>query len=180
MIRLVTVIVLVGLLAVTATLKMLNFQSDAREKTLHSLVGTIHATSNIVYSKVLVRGEETKCYPRRKPKQCTDSKVDLNAPENASLKEQCDAARPSNTFAMDDIYICNGYPSAHIDNVEKAFNIKKPLIVTNVPTSGSLDSGLAAHISFPKNGKINYNCRVIYTDAKDTGSYTVEFINSDC
>ncbi|AJR05695.1 hypothetical protein C9J03_00875 [Photobacterium gaetbulicola] len=159
MIRLVTVIVLVGLLALTAAVKMLNIQQDSRRATLQSIAANIHTMSELVHTKAEIGGALSKCYP--------DSSEELSK----ALENKKDS------FFLEDIYICNGYPSGHIDNVRRAFDIDAKLYVTNKSND---NGGLTAHISFPKNGVLNYQCRVIYTDAKGTDSYQVEFIDSDC
>ncbi|MGR5066471.1 hypothetical protein [Photobacterium sp. DNB22_13_2] len=159
MIRLVTVIVLVAFLAITAAVKMLGIQSDARKSTLKSIVTNIHTMSELVHTKADISGALSKCYP--------DTSEELSkALENSK-----------NSFFLEDIYICNGYPSGHIDNVRRAFDVDAKLYVTN---TSNKNGGLTAHISFPRKGSLNYHCRVIYTDAKGSDSYIVEFIDSEC
>ncbi|MDO6581920.1 type II secretion system protein [Photobacterium sp. 2_MG-2023] len=59
LIELVVVIVILGILAVTAAPRFLNLQDDARNSALQGLRGAIVGASGIVYGKAAVRGNET-------------------------------------------------------------------------------------------------------------------------
>ena len=59
LIELVVVIVILGILAVTAAPRFLNLQSDAREASLQGLKGAIDGAAGIVYGKSAIEGEET-------------------------------------------------------------------------------------------------------------------------
>ncbi|WP_447474625.1 type II secretion system protein [Vibrio harveyi] len=60
LIELVVVIVILGILAVTAAPRFLNLQSDARESSLQGLKGAIDGASGIVFGKSAIDGIETK------------------------------------------------------------------------------------------------------------------------
>ncbi len=60
LIELVVVIVILGILAVTAAPRFLNLQSDARESSLQGLKGAIDGASGIIYGKAAIDGIETK------------------------------------------------------------------------------------------------------------------------
>ena len=60
LIELVVVIVILGILAVTAAPKFLNLQSDARASSLQGLKGAMAGASGIVYGKAAIEGKETK------------------------------------------------------------------------------------------------------------------------
>ena len=59
LIELVIVIVILGILAVTAAPKFLNLQSDARASTLKGLKAAMESSSSIVYSKAVILGKDT-------------------------------------------------------------------------------------------------------------------------
>lgn len=59
LIELVVVIVILGILAVTAAPKFLNLQGDAREASLQGLKGAIDGAAGIVYGKAAIEGIET-------------------------------------------------------------------------------------------------------------------------
>ncbi|AMF97590.1 TPA: type II secretion system protein [Vibrio harveyi] len=58
LIELVVVIVILGILAVTAAPRFLNLQDDARNSTLDGLAGAIQGASGIIYGKAAIDGIE--------------------------------------------------------------------------------------------------------------------------
>lgn len=59
LIELVVVIVILGILAVTAAPRFLNLQDDARNATLEGLAGAIQGAAGIVYGKAAIAGLES-------------------------------------------------------------------------------------------------------------------------
>ncbi|MEZ9304178.1 MSHA biogenesis protein MshA [Vibrio breoganii] len=59
LIELVVVIVILGILAVTAAPRFLNLQSDARVSSLEGLKGAMAGAGSIVYGKAAIEGKET-------------------------------------------------------------------------------------------------------------------------
>ncbi|MEZ7863114.1 MAG: prepilin-type N-terminal cleavage/methylation domain-containing protein [Aeromonadaceae bacterium] len=59
LIELVIVIIILGILAVTAAPKFLNLQGDAREATLKGMKAAMESSASIVYSKAVIKGQET-------------------------------------------------------------------------------------------------------------------------
>lgn len=57
LIELIIVIVLLGILAVTAAPKFLNLQDDARDSVLEGIAGSLESASSIIYGKALVQDE---------------------------------------------------------------------------------------------------------------------------
>ncbi|KJF81127.1 type II secretion system protein [Photobacterium angustum] len=58
LIELVVVIVILGILAVTAAPKFMNLQNDARKASLEGLKGSIQGAAGIVYGKAAINGLE--------------------------------------------------------------------------------------------------------------------------
>ncbi|WP_076412144.1 Tfp pilus assembly protein FimT/FimU [Shewanella sp. UCD-KL12] len=58
LIELVVVIIILGILAVTAAPKFINLQSDARLSTLNGFKGALQGTNSLVYSKAAIGGDE--------------------------------------------------------------------------------------------------------------------------
>ncbi|WP_333971011.1 prepilin-type N-terminal cleavage/methylation domain-containing protein [Alteromonas mediterranea] len=54
LIELIIVIVLLGILAVTAAPKFLNLQDDARDSVLQGIAGSLESSSSVVYGKALI------------------------------------------------------------------------------------------------------------------------------
>ncbi|OLQ86965.1 MSHA biogenesis protein MshA [Vibrio panuliri] len=63
LIELVVVIVILGILAVTAAPRFLNLQDDAREATLQGLSGAIQGASSMIYGKAAINGIEASNGP---------------------------------------------------------------------------------------------------------------------
>ena len=59
LIELVVVIVILGILAVTAAPRFLSLQGDAREASLQGLKGAMDGAAGIVYGKAAIEGRET-------------------------------------------------------------------------------------------------------------------------
>ncbi len=59
LIELVVVIVILGILAVTAAPRFLNLQNDARQASLQGLKGAMDGAAGIVYGKAAIDGKET-------------------------------------------------------------------------------------------------------------------------
>ncbi|WP_318418608.1 type II secretion system protein [Photobacterium leiognathi] len=59
LIELVVVIVILGILAVTAAPKFMNLQNDARKASLEGLKGSIQGAAGIVYGKSAIEGKES-------------------------------------------------------------------------------------------------------------------------
>lgn len=59
LIELVVVIVILGILAVTAAPRFLNLQGDARKASLQGLKGAMDGAAGIVYGKAAIEGKET-------------------------------------------------------------------------------------------------------------------------
>ncbi|MHA2764876.1 prepilin-type N-terminal cleavage/methylation domain-containing protein [Vibrio harveyi] len=79
---------------------------------------------------------------------------------------------------IDDICTCNGYPTAHRDNVLRSFNIDaEQVYVTN---KGSDAAGREAFIGFTKDNVWHKKCYVYYKDAVSGGSVTVASFTEDC
>ncbi len=56
LIELVVVIVILGILAVTAAPKFINLQADAKTATLQGIQASLQSAAALVYSKSIVRG----------------------------------------------------------------------------------------------------------------------------
>lgn len=58
LIELVVVIIILGILAVTAAPKFINLQSDARKSTLSGMQAALQGANSLVYSKAAIQGQE--------------------------------------------------------------------------------------------------------------------------
>ncbi|EAS43012.1 histidine kinase [Photobacterium profundum] len=74
---------------------------------------------------------------------------------------------------IEDIYTCGGYPTAHIDNIKRAFDIDESL---NLSNNGTDENGRTATLSFKQKSR----CYITYSDMRVTGTYEVKLVDSDC
>ena len=58
LIELIIVIVILGILAVTAAPKFINLQGDARTSTVNGLKGAVQAAASMTYSKAIIAGQD--------------------------------------------------------------------------------------------------------------------------
>ena len=93
LIELIVVIVILGILAVTAAPKFVDLQSDARLATLNGMKAAINSAVSLTYGKSLVKGVEK--YP-------SDKKVSINGEE---------------------VEVCYGYPCAEAAKIQKVLDI---------------------------------------------------------
>ena len=93
LIELIVVIVILGILAVTAAPKFVDLQSDARLATLNGMKAAINSAVSLTYGKSLVKGVE---------KNKTGSKVWINGEE---------------------VDVCYGYPCAEAAKIQKVLDI---------------------------------------------------------
>nr|WP_086938847.1 type II secretion system protein [Thaumasiovibrio occultus] len=111
LIELVVVIVILGILAVTAAPRFLNLQGDARNAALEGLAGAINGASSIVYAKSAIDGNEAK----------DSSSVKINA-----------------TDSVDTAY---GYPKAATGGIDKAiegFDANWAILPTSTATVANI------------------------------------------
>ncbi|GHG67801.1 MSHA pilin protein MshA [Alishewanella longhuensis] len=59
LIELIIVIVILGILAVTAAPRFFNFATDARKSTLNGVKGALESASSLVYGKAIIAGRQT-------------------------------------------------------------------------------------------------------------------------
>ena len=95
LIELVIVIVILGILAVTAAPKFLNLQGDAREATLKGMKAAMESSASIVYSKAVIKG----------------------------LESETSGASVSTGVSGADVTIANGYPTADDAGIGAALDI---------------------------------------------------------
>ncbi|MEZ9596736.1 type II secretion system protein [Shewanella sp. 10N.261.52.F9] len=67
LIELVVVIIILGILAVTAAPKFINLQGDARLSSIQGMKAAIQGANSLVYSKAAIAGEEKKAFDAAPP-----------------------------------------------------------------------------------------------------------------
>ena len=111
LIELIVVIVILGILAVTAAPKFIDLQSDARLATLNGMKAAINSAVSLTYGKSLVAGKE---------KDASGSKVWINGEE---------------------VDVCYGYPCAEAAKIQKVLDIGVFEACSGNSASGNSTSG---------------------------------------
>ncbi|WP_182034343.1 type II secretion system protein [Vibrio diabolicus] len=159
LIELVVVIVILGILAVTAAPRFLNLQNDAREASLQGLKGAIDGAVGITYGKAAIESKET-----------------IEADASADPKVEPD---------VEGIKINFGYPTVEGLNTAvtgltedwKAFDLSGSAVAgTKYYTLKSFDT-------IPTSWTETKGCFVKYTEATGTTNATAaktKIVNDDC
>ena len=160
LIELIIVIVILGILAVTASPKFLDLTSDARASTVEGLEGTIRGAANIAYSKALVQG----------------AGADLNADDDDTTDAETDTA---------DISLVNSYPDVQATGISRMIEQDGFTAVLNNATAAS-----ATEVRFYPDGVTagqageNFtngaDCYVTYTNAAAGASPVIDSETSGC
>ena len=102
LIELIIVIVLLGILAVTAAPKFLNLQDDARDSVLEGIAGSLESASSVIYGKALIADQAG-----------ATGGIDLNAD------------------GTDDVTTVNGYPDGDdADNFTQLLDLPDEYLVS--------------------------------------------------
>jgi MSHA pilin protein MshA len=98
LVELIIVIVILGILAVTAAPRFLNFTGDAREAVLQSVEGAIKAGNSMIYGKAAIAGQTgnpLSCYARGTQTVAAETDgtaITANAGEDATPATNCTVA----------------------------------------------------------------------------------------
>ncbi|RUO49122.1 pilus assembly FimT family protein [Pseudidiomarina donghaiensis] len=166
LIELIIVIVVLGILAVTAAPQFFNFSSDARVSTLEGLRGSMNGAADLVFGKAAIAGVEG----------------DAN-----------DGATTPAYITVDSIEVVYGYPAATAAGITAALNIT-PADWQIAYTAATGDPGdTATSVRFAPAGTIPTadfsaadhttvdECYVEYTDVDDAGDRpTITVVTTGC
>ena len=161
LIELIIVIVILGILAVTAAPRFLNLQGDANAATVQGVKGAMNSAKDIVYGKAIIEG------------------VQGNATDGIDL----------GTDGVNDVDTVFGYPAASDDGIAEAMDIDltndfASNVITGTPaifvvrTTGS-DAPAAVVAGNGTGGEANDGCYVAYTEAADANTPPVITLNLD-
>ncbi|PCI52169.1 MAG: MSHA biogenesis protein MshA [Gammaproteobacteria bacterium] len=139
LIELVVVIVILGILAVTAVPKYINLQADARTATLHAIKGSLEGAAALVHGKSLVKGNHNETFG---PSNLTNS-VNIG-----------DSIRGG------ELFVVYGYPIGVYQEFERLVNIDNQYKYAKI---GTTTSTFAIYFEEDKTPTtINENCMVFY------------------
>jgi MSHA pilin protein MshA len=156
LIELIIVIVILGILAVTAAPQFFNFGSDARESTVRGLQGSINGAADLVYARSAIQGEET------------DATGEVNVGSGTSA-------------AVDTVF---GYPAATAEGLQAALNITAT--DWDIQTTGTTGTDgqirfSPAGFNDPNSSFAEIEeCSVTYSEAADEDTRPVVEVNDAC
>jgi MSHA pilin protein MshA len=154
LIELIIVIVILGILAVTAAPKFLDFGSDARKSVLQGVKGSLESAGSLVYGKAIIAGQQAA------ELSCFTGGTVVAAPAAAT---EC-------TTGNDVVY---GYPAADADSLRAVAELTAaewditgtgPALITPAGYSPSA-SGV---------------CQVSYTEATSTAKPVITVTGTGC
>ncbi|MGL4474745.1 MAG: type II secretion system protein [Shewanella sp.] len=156
LIELVVVIIILGILAVTAAPKFINLQTDARASALQGVKGAIQGANSLVYSKASLKGEQNK----------PTATLDILG----------------TTDVKDDVSIVYGYMAATPEAIYAGTDIDKndwKVESYTAPASGRETTSSSVRIhqaGAPESGK---TCNVIYTAAAEAGALPIITVDKE-
>ena len=153
LIELVVVIIILGILAVTAAPKFINLQSDARASTLDGMKAALQGANTLLYSKAAIQGKE---------------KADGGTTANIDTDND----------GTDDVIGVYGYVKADAVEMAKILVIDSAeWTIVATGTESSADIIIHPEDITPADDK---KCFVEYTDATSTTAPVYKTVNDDC
>nr|WP_320125157.1 type II secretion system protein [uncultured Shewanella sp.] len=148
LIELVVVIIILGILAVTAAPKFINLQSDARKSTVEGVKAALQGANTLIYSKAALAGKEKA------------------AAQTVTIATGVDVT-------TDYGYLNSATSSAAVKtNLENALDMKFDALATGtvgtVNDFGVVYKSATSFIIVPKGKKDTEDCRLEYTPATST------------
>ncbi|MEL4286710.1 type II secretion system protein [Shewanella xiamenensis] len=160
LIELVVVIIILGILAVTAAPKFINLQSDARKSTVEGVKAALQGSNTLIYSKAALAGKEKA------------------AAQTVTIATGVDVT-------TDYGYLNSATSSAVVKtNLEKALDMKFDDLATGtvgtVNDFGVVYKSATSFIIVPKGKKDRDACRLEYTPATSTQLPVYKVVATAC
>lgn len=160
LIELVVVIIILGILAVTAAPKFINLQSDARKSTVEGVKAALQGANTLIYSKAALAGKEKA------------------AAQTVTIATGVDVT-------TDYGYLNSATSSAVVKtNLEKALDMKFDDLATGtvgtVNDFGVVYKSATSFIIVPKGKKDTDACRLEYTPATSTQLPVYKVVATAC
>ncbi|BCV35132.1 type II secretion system protein [Shewanella chilikensis] len=158
LIELVVVIIILGILAVTAAPKFLNLQSDATKSTLSGMKAALQGGNSLLYSKAAIQGKE-------KDDGSNGDNVDLTGDDSA------------------DITAVYGYVKADATNILKILEADTTSSGDWVIAAPGAANVSAADVIIYRKGTTpsdTYKCFVEYSEATRNSLPVYEIVDTNC
>jgi prepilin-type N-terminal cleavage/methylation domain-containing protein len=155
LVELIIVIVILGILAVTAAPRFLNFQGDAKASVLEGIAGSLKSGLKIVEGKAIISGLNAAAIA------CFNSTTNTVVPASGDPLECTAPALPLNF----------GSPALNVDSVKAIAEFSGDIAVVIEPTTtsgGTTTAGTKIFIANNATDAAATGCRVVYTPATAT------------
>ncbi|MCD9538505.1 type II secretion system protein [Photobacterium carnosum] len=168
LIELVVVIVILGILAVTAAPKFMNLQGDARNASLQGLKGAIQGAAGIVYGKAAIKGIESTSGAVSAGTGTVETKFGYPTAATGGIDNAVAGVGSTNT----------DWASATVDG-KQLFTFKqyKDQLDKLNTTTVTIDGGI---VTAPIHNEIPKNCFLVYVPATSGGVATVVMPANAC
>ncbi|MBU1553300.1 MAG: prepilin-type N-terminal cleavage/methylation domain-containing protein [Gammaproteobacteria bacterium] len=158
LVELIIVIVILGILAVTAAPRFLNFSGDAKASVLQGADGAVKSASSLVYGKAVIAGQQGAAL------SCLDGNAVIAA-----------AGSPAACASGEDIVF--GYPAADADAIRAVADLKAEDFVFNTATGTPAVICIAQTTADLEDD----GCYVEYTQAADANTpFTTDVETTGC
>jgi len=166
LIELVVVIIILGILAVTAAPKFINLQSDARASAIQGMKAAIQGANSLVYSKAALAGKEKEATYTLDIAGTTASATD----DVAIVYGYMDATKAALEAGMDVKFDAGTSPTATGSN-DWVINVD-----TNAKTATIWQRGAPADVASPA-----ASCKIVYQAAASAGALpTITLTDNGC
>lgn len=168
LVELIIVIVILGILAVTAAPRFLNFQGDAKASVLEGVAGSLKSGLKIVEGKAIIAGLNKAVLA------CLDANSNVVEADAGANSDECDANEFELTY---------GSPALEPASVTAIAEFSDGIVVALEPSSGTAPNTVPGTKFFIANNTADLadtDCRVEYTPATSTVAASVVVNNTGC
>lgn len=163
LIELVVVIIILGILAVTALPKFVNLQEEAQAAALQGLKGALEGGATLVYSKAAIQSQDD---------------VACTAPAGTDYAG-CGTVNIGTIANVVNVRTHNGYPTAQAAELEKVLETTFGT-GNDWSTNGAGTHASAAILIYPTARAAAGTCHVSYTAATATARPVIAVVKSGC
>ena len=173
LVELIIVIVILGILAVTAAPRFLNFQGDAKASVLEGVAGSLKSGLKIVEGKAIIAGLNTAAL------SCYNTTTNNVVPATGTPVAACGAGTVALNFGAPALSVASLNAIAEFSS-EIQLQIEPDTIDDPATPADETAAGSRIFIANNSADLTATNCRVVYTPASSTAVASVVVNNTAC